>query len=864
MDVESECSVRESVEDNEVTRTISAMEKVGNAVDDTKVYNNGSCVVENNDDIFEGVEEKGIEVISPPLEVTSQMPPSPVMIKGNGLRKWRRIKRDTNKGGDNIFETGKILIESLSNPGPNSSKRMQFSEEMKQKNEGSVSSTNAVERNLNGFVILDDSGLVIGPTLFTGMDSENSGDLSSKSSTAASAPNSRNQMSKVAGLPQDKIRMKSLSGKNLSNSVQREQQRKGHIDTSKKARGNRAKIKKENARSSVESDSRSSNFAFIQGRYSVMSNGMQNGSSINYDGQNGDDLSFVVKEERRENPDSAADHDPLVESIIALQSAQEALEKEVQKFREIGKEDVQANDSIQDFPSELDGQSVLEKPKTLASEQAQMLNRLEDAENKATTLSKEAEDLENYCEDIVGADESMKLHKRMCKYTACFFVQLLSKHQYFAPKDLFILKKLWIDKLSVPPQGSSTKGESELKLGMEEDDQTIVIQEKDKMYSKFCPVCNKGFNSGKAVGGHMRIHVLAKKKVNQPIKSKKRLREDEEISESDYVKKTHYNKKLSCLICGKNFLSMKSLCGHMRCHPERNWRGIQPPTIAKKSSWSKIEPQNVDNQIDSLTDADGNQTVASTESFPGLSVTAKRGMSPTSKFSGSEDDELYDAVLDLMMLAHGESFESGQLYRQRVVESEVTNSNSLTYKSEIGDTNKVSESKISNEESGSTNLEGLKSNKIGSFLRKSVTNEEHERTNAKKTIKNETRKKKVRLSDLESKKYAGPMTTKAPHVKYRCITCGKCFETRQALGRHRANHNKYKTAIYNSTDQSSFAASEDDILSTGIVQVDHESPEIAHKCRKILDFDLNEVPPLENEAGIESDLAANFDYGSSS
>ncbi|XP_022892230.1 zinc finger protein ZAT3-like [Olea europaea var. sylvestris] len=398
---------------------------------------------------------------------------------------------------------------------------------------------------------------------------------------------------------------------------------------------------------------------------------------------------------------------------------------------------------------------------------------------------------------------------------------------------------------------------------MEEDGQTIVIQEKDKMYSKFCPLCNKGFNSGKAVGGHMRIHVQATKKVTQPIKSKKRLREDEEISESDYVKKKHYNKKLSCLICGKKFLSMKSLCGHMRCHPERNWRGIQPPTIAKKSSWSKIEPNIAYNQIDSITDADGNQSIDSVESFLALSVTAKRGMSVTSEFSGSEDGQLNDAVLNLMMLAHGGSFENGQLNRQRVVESEVTNSNSLTYKSEIGDTNKVSESKTSIEENGSTNLEGLKmSNKIGSLLQKSASIEEHGRTNAKMTIKNE-RKKKVRLSDLEYKKYDGPVTTKPPHVKYNCITCGKCFETRQALGGHRASHNKYKTAIYNSIDQSSFAASEDEILSTGIVQVDYESPEIAQKHHKIPDFDLNEVPPLENKAGIESELAADFDYGSS-
>ncbi|KAL2462674.1 WPP domain-interacting protein 1-like [Forsythia ovata] len=52
-------------------------------------------------------------------------------------------------------------------------------------------------------------------------------------------------------------------------------------------------------------------------------------------------------------------------------------------------------------------------------------DRLGDAENKAATLNKEAENLENYCEDIVSADETTKLQKRVWKYTACFFVQLV-------------------------------------------------------------------------------------------------------------------------------------------------------------------------------------------------------------------------------------------------------------------------------------------------------------------------------------------------------------------------------------------------------------------------------------------------------
>lgn len=390
-------------------------------------------------------------------------------------------------------------------------------------------------------------------------------------------------------------------------------------------------------------------------------------------------------------------------------------------------------------------------------------------------------------------------------------------------------------------QGSLANGEGEVSLRNNENG------------SCMCHVCNKSFKSGKALGGHMRIHNLPKKqfqraKQGTAIAAKPKSENWVLVSGNP-----------TCSLCGKSFSSMKSLFGHMRSHPERVRRGILHSNKTLNNGDSS-------NSTSSSTLSD-DSAVDLSQALKGCwSVTAKRGRkspSCSNANSGLEENEIEPSMLEaaneLMLLASGnpkweEELDDGHIEEKPLnkmgCEEDVLSLNQLFF----GNSDVMKFKKRSRKKMKLTELEISKDeNKLVVRCRicdiifpshqaleghlcisKNIQVMDESESSDVSATKVENHSEGTNKKVDETGTVLGDSAVEAMRG-HKCKIFNKTFSTGQVFGDH-------KRSNWSGMAQAQSAQATSSVVENG------------QNCSKILSFDLNQLPAMDEKEGVQSDL----------
>uniref|UniRef100_A0A7N2M835 C2H2-type domain-containing protein n=2 Tax=Quercus lobata TaxID=97700 RepID=A0A7N2M835_QUELO len=356
--------------------------------------------------------------------------------------------------------------------------------------------------------------------------------------------------------------------------------------------------------------------------------------------------------------------------------------------------------------------------------------------------------------------------------------------------------------------------------------------------TRICNICNRGFGSGKALGGHMRMHVQARNK--ELLEKLNNATTTNTNTTRDIIAKTQESFSITeegeptCYVCKKTFLSMKSLFGHMRSHPERDWRGIQPPTTPTDhkhynncSSSSTLSDEKLDT-FPAIT-ATSEVFVDLSESLSSWRVTGKRGRKSTDSANDSGlplDIDHADAVFGLMTLAYVDPRQASNMScnsmmdarkKLRIDEGRSSSREVLPNTIEAKGKGKppvVEETALEVPLNMKWNLFGYEEESPREYYRHN-SNDSSELDSADKTVgetmmmSNKRKTRKVKLVELEAlggdQSHHKQVDSVTPN-RYICSLCNRSFPTHQALGGHRSSHNKVMKYIQQQTLDESVSA----------------------------------------------------------
>ncbi|KAJ8461293.1 hypothetical protein OPV22_034219 [Ensete ventricosum] len=291
----------------------------------------------------------------------------------------------------------------------------------------------------------------------------------------------------------------------------------------------------------------------------------------------------------------------------------------------------------------------------------------------------------------------------------------------------------------------------------------------------------------------------------------------------------------TCPECGKTFPSEKSLFGHLRCHPERDYRGAIPPPGARRKSQS--------NACSSVA----------------RGPPATKWSTPKRGGKGAAVDEDSDVVVAkaLLLLADGKPWgqETPAVEKERSKTKQVVTTR-------FGGTHVLADRSYGNEVISSYNS-GSKKRKIDSgktptrcrryqcsVCFKTFASHQALGGHTASHNKNKSNAQEVPTAAGNGCVHiaAANAVSKAATAEHRCTNCSLTFSSGQALGGHMRRH---FNELQNQALSSSAHSSESDkgahrgMLQNGAPSSPaHSSQRDKGAVRGMFDFDLNEMPDL--------------------